>query len=92
MKITADFVEGAIAGVLARFDGGCDYCSGYEDEEGNYFEIEVEVKAMLDSLGIMNSVELVWAFDSPSCDIHVLCISYVIDGKLYTNNNRVVNC
>jgi hypothetical protein len=93
--ITADFVFGAIDGLVSRFDNGdyivpsyCEDCFDEEDEE-NYeieFEIDHEMEMMLNSLNIQYSVELVDAFDNPAIDVMVLCVAFVIDRELYTKN------
>jgi hypothetical protein len=96
--ITADFVFGAIDGLVSRFDNGdyivpsyCEDCFDEEDEE-NYeieFEIDREMEMMLNGLNIQYSVELIDVFSNPAIDIMVLCIAFVVDGKLYTKNFTV---
>lgn len=96
--ITADFVFGAIDGLVSRFDNGeyivpsyCENCFDEEDEEDeeNYeieFEIDREMETMLSGLNVQYNVELIDTFSNPAIDIMVLCIAFVVDGKLYTKN------
>lgn len=93
--ITSDFVFGAIDGLVSRFDKGdyivpsyCENCFDEDDEE-NYeveFEIVHEMEMMLSSLNIQHSVELIETFSNPAIDIMVLCIAFIVNGKLYTKN------
>ena len=93
--ITSDFVFGAIDGLVSRFDKGdyivpsyCESCFD-EDNEENYeveFEIDHEMEMMLSSLNIQHSVELIETFSNPAIDIMVLCIAFIVNGKLYTKN------
>lgn len=92
--ITSDFVFGAIDGLASRFNNGsyveCSYCEvDYDDDDEPYeieFEIDKEMETMLTSLNIQHSIELVEAFENPAIDVMVLCIAFVVDGKLYTKN------
>ena len=91
--INAEFMSKAIDKVLERFEKD-DYLQRcYEEEvhEGDEifdvtFYIEDEISFLLRGLHLEYDVELVDAFECPSCEIWVLCIAYVVDGKLYTNN------
>ena len=93
--IDVDFVFGAIDGLVSRFDNGeyiapsyCENCFDEEDEE-NYeieFEIDCEMEMMLKGLNIQCSVELIETFSNPAIDIMVLCIAFIVSGKLYTKN------
>lgn len=93
--ITSEFVFGAIDGLVSRFDNGEYIALSYyencydEDDEENFeieFEIDHEMEMMLSSLNVQYSVELIDAFSNPAIDIMVLCIAFIIDGKLYTKN------
>lgn len=94
--ITADFVAGAIEGVLGRFYNEelerTEYFYAEEIEEEDIeieHHLEDEMGLMLDSLGIQNSIELVWVDEDNTRTCYALCIAYVIDGKLYTRNEAV---
>lgn len=93
--ITVDFVNNAISKVVERFEDG-DYVrrTYYEvvqedDEVGPeeiVFFIEDEIDTLLTGLNVLHSVELVDAFDNPGIDVWVVCVAFVIDGKLYQYN------
>jgi len=96
MKVTADFVAGAVEGVLDRFYNEelerTEYFYVEEIEEENVeieHYLEDEMSLMLDSLGIQNSVERVWVDEDNTRTCYALCIAYVLDGKLYTRNEAV---
>lgn len=96
MKVNADFVAGAIEGVLDRFYNDCfcrtDYFYVEENEEEELeieHDLEDEMSLMLNSLGVQNSVERVWVDEDNTRTCCALCIAYVIDGKLYTRNEAV---
>lgn len=92
--ITSDFVFGAIDGLISRFDNGsyveCSYCEiEYDDDDEPYeiqLEIDKEMEIMFTSLNIQHNIELIEAFENPAVCVMVLCIAFVIDGKLYTKN------
>lgn len=96
MRVNADFVAGAVKGVLDRFYNEelerTEYFYAEEIEEEDIeieYYLEDEIGLMLDSLGIQNSVELVWVDEDNTRTCYALCIAYVIDGKLYTRNEAV---
>lgn len=95
MNINAGFVHGAIDGLAARFENQEDYISrSYRDieydENGEPYEIEYEIDNeigfMLDGLGVQHEIEMVEAFSNPAVDIWVLCVSFIINKKLYMHN------
>lgn len=91
--ITIEFVNDAISKVVERFEDG-DYVrrtyyevvceEGYPEEI--HFFIEDEIDALLSGLNVLHSVELVDAFENPGIDIWVVCVAFVIDGKLCQYN------
>jgi hypothetical protein len=98
--ITADFVNGAIDGMLKRFTKddriqAFDFDVIEDDVENESYEIAFnirkEMKSMLDSLNIQSEVTLMWVDDDPSRTVYALCIAFVFDGKLYTRNEVVYN-
>ena len=98
--ITANFVNDAINGMLKRFTKderiqAFDFDVIEDDVENESYEIEFniekEMKSMLDSLNIQNEVELMWVDDDPGRTVYALCIAFVFDGRLYTRNEVVYN-
>ena len=96
MRVNADFVAGAVEGVLDRFYNEelerTEYFYAEEIEEEDIeieHYLEDEMGLMLDSLGIQNSVERVWVDEDNTRTCYALCIAYVIDCKLYARNEAV---
>jgi len=96
MRVNADFVAGAVEGVLDRFYNEelerTEYFYVEEsEEEGIEIEhyLEDEMSLMLDSLGVQNRIVRVWVDEDNTRTCYAICIAYVVDGKLYTRNKAV---
>ena len=101
-EITAEFVHGAIEGLIdARFrneDGDivrltieCDECPHAENCENHdcnpvEFYIDNEISTMLDVMGVENEVECMKCFENPSTDIYAICVVFMAEGTFHTHN------
>ena len=101
-KITAEFIHGAIDGLInARFRNKhgdivyliteCDKCPHAENCENPAwspaeFYIDDEIGTMLDVMGVENAVERMQCFESPSTDIYAICVAFMAEGTLHTHN------
>ena len=90
--ITAEFVFGAIDGLVARFKKNPLHIQRHfynvENEDGEcwevHFYIENEIETMLDGLNIQNNVRLIDMYRAVDFDVYVLAIAFVINGELHT--------
>lgn len=102
MKITAEFVHGAIDGlidkrfmrdgIIVRGVSMCDKCPCPDECElhpecpGTYFHIEDEISTMLNGLGVDNEVEAMLCFENPAVSIYAICVTFMAEGTFHTHN------
>ena len=89
--ITADFVNGAIDGLVSRFKRSQLHIRQHyydvECEEGEPFEIhfyiEDEMDMMLTSLDVQFKIRLIDMYEATDIDVAVLVVSFIVDDELY---------